>query len=110
MREQQRGNAMSPIRALVMNSQVNVATLAESAEPGQTMSAETGGGRPLVTATEEIPFGFKIALVDIPKEGTITKYGQPIGKASSLISQGDLVHVHNVRGARGRGDLENGGD
>ncbi len=101
---------MADIRALVMNSQDNVATLVEEAKKGQNVSAESGGEKQTVTATEEIPFGFKIALVDIPKGGTIIKYGELIGKASSSISRGDLVHVHNVEGTRGRGDLEKEGE
>ena len=33
------------------------------------------------------------------------KYGESIGVASSDIQEGQLVHVHNLEGARGRGDL-----
>ena len=99
-------DVMPDIRALVMHSQDNVATLVEEAKAGQNVRAEIGGEKQTVTATEEIPFGFKIALVEIPKGGTIIKYGELIGKASSPISRGDLVHVHNVEGTRGRGDLE----
>ena len=35
------------------------------------------------------------------------KYAHVIGKASKDISVGELVHVHNIEGNRGRGDLEN---
>lgn len=97
---------MPDIRALIMHSQDNVATLVEEAKRDQLVSAEFGGEKQTVKATEKIPFGFKIALVDIPKGGPIIKYGELIGKACSPISQGDLVHVHNVEGTRGRGDLE----
>jgi len=99
-------DAMADIRALVMHAQDNVATLVEEAKTGQKVSAEIGREKQTLTAKEAIPFGFKIALVDIPQGGTIIKYGELIGKASSPISRGDLVHVHNVEGTRGRGDLE----
>jgi altronate dehydratase small subunit len=35
----------------------------------------------------------------------VLKYGESIGVASSDIQMGQLVHVHNLEGARGRGDL-----
>ena len=101
---------MPDIRALVMNGKDNVATLVEEAKKGQRVCAEIGEEKQWVDAVEEIPFGFKIALVDIPKGGIIIKYGELIGKASSSISRGALVHIHNVEGTRGRGDLERGGE
>ena len=57
-------------------------------------------------ALEDIPFGYKIALKGISLGGDIIKYGEVIGRASKEIAPGELVHVHNVEGCRGRGDLE----
>jgi altronate dehydratase small subunit len=34
----------------------------------------------------------------------VIKYGETIGLATSDISPGEHVHVHNVEGQRGRGD------
>ena len=62
-----------------------------------------------IKALEKIPFGFKIAVTDIAIGGKIIKYGESIGIASEDIRKGQLVHVHNIEGARGRGDLEKGG-
>lgn len=56
---------------------------------------------------ESVPFGFKMALRAIGKGEKILKYGQVIGYASEDIKAGQCVHVHNVDGGRGRGDLEN---
>ena len=44
----------------------------------------------------EIPFGHKIALVDIKKGSDVFKYGHVIGKATSDIKKGELVHTHNL--------------
>jgi len=67
-------------------------------------------GTPLVLrAREEIPFGFKIALTDIPRSEIIRKYGATIGRASTAIAKGALVHIHNLEGTRARGDLEGRG-
>jgi altronate dehydratase small subunit len=52
-----------------------------------------------------IPTGHKIALRAVAAGALVHKYGQPIGRASAAIVPGEHVHVHNVDGVRGRGDL-----
>jgi altronate dehydratase small subunit len=96
-------------RALIMHPKDNVATSVEEVGSGEQVSVEIGGEWRTVVAREGIPFGFKIALTDIPKGNTIIKYGELIGKSSRAITNGDLVHIHNVEGTRGRGDLVKGG-
>lgn len=59
-----------------------------------------------VIATDNIPFGHKISLSDIPEGTAIRKYGEIIGRATIDIRKGQHVHVHNVESLRGRGDLE----
>ena len=51
------------------------------------------------------PYGHKIALSDIRKGAPVIKYGESIGAASTDITRGDYVHVHNMEAMRGRGDL-----
>jgi hypothetical protein len=58
-----------------------------------------------VVARAEIPAGHKIALRPIAAGDLILKYGQTIGRAGVAIAPGEHVHVHNVEGTRGRGDL-----
>jgi len=48
----------------------------------------------------DIPLGHKIALGNIKKGDTITKYGHDIGKAIANIPKGGHVHVHNVKTKR----------
>lgn len=50
-----------------------------------------------VTALENIPFGNKIALLDIHKGVRVIKYGAEIGVTTADIRKGELVHVHNLR-------------
>ena len=57
-----------------------------------------------VDIIEEVPFGFKFAVKSITKGADILKYGVPMGVASRDIKVGEMVHVQNVDGARGRGD------
>ncbi len=45
----------------------------------------------------EIPFGHKVALVDIKKGENIIKYGYPIGHALVDIKKGEHVHTHNLK-------------
>jgi altronate dehydratase small subunit len=63
-------------------------------------------GADAITVAAEIPSGHKFATHPIAPGALIRKYGQVIGKASAAIAAGEHVHVHNVEGTRGRGDLE----
>ena len=94
--------------ALRLSEKDNVATLLEDAVPGSEVTVRLGKETSTVDAAENIPFGFKIAVADIAKGAPITKYGETIGIASRDIKQGEMVHIHNLEGARGRGDLEKG--
>jgi altronate dehydratase small subunit len=93
-------------RALIMHPKDNVATTIEEIQPRDQVCIPQGGEVRTLTAVEAIPFGFKIALEEIPHGATIVKYGETIGKASKPIAKGSLVHVHNLEGTRARGDLE----
>ncbi len=62
-------------------------------------------GGAAITLCSEIPSGHKFATHPISLGTLIRKYGQVIGKASAAIATGAHVHVHNVEGTRGRGDL-----
>ena len=94
--------------ALMLSGKDNVATLLEDAAAGTEVLIRLGDDTRTVTARESISFGFKIAVSDIARGADIIKYGEPIGIASSDIKQGDMVHVHNLEGGRGRGDLVKG--
>ena len=83
----------------------NVATCLEDVEAGATVRVRLGDDVRNIKAGERIPFGFKIALSRIAKGAQVIKYGESIGVASRDIAPGDLVHVHNIEGTRGRGDL-----
>jgi len=93
-------------RALIMHPKDNVATTIEEIRPGDRVQIPRGGEFHTVTALEDVPFGFKIALEEIPRGAMILKYGETIGKAGRPIAEGELVHVHNLEGTRARGDLE----
>lgn len=54
-------------------------------------------GETSLTARDDIPFGHKIALVNIGEGTNILKYASPIGHATRDICQGEHVHVQNVK-------------
>ena len=95
--------------ALMFSPKDNVATILEDVKPGAEVPARLGKEVSKVKSLESIPFGFKIAVSDIAKGANVVKYGESIGIASRDIKQGELVHVHNMEGGRGRGDLTKGG-
>jgi altronate dehydratase small subunit len=90
---------------LVISKADTVATALEDIAAGTETTVRLGGQVSTIWALERIPFGFKIALTDISRGAHVIKYGESIGVASSDIQMGQLVHVHNIEGARGRGDL-----
>jgi altronate dehydratase small subunit len=77
----------------------NVATAKSLIKSGTSLT--TSKAKKII-AKEEIPFAHKIALRRIPKDGAVVKYGERIGRAIREIKPGELVHIHNVVGERGR--------
>lgn len=74
----------------------NVAVALEDIAKGETLTVSGSGKTISVTAREDIARGHKIALTDIPKDGAVIKYGNPIAIASVDIPKGSWVHTHNV--------------
>jgi altronate dehydratase small subunit len=95
--------------ALMFSPNDNVATVLEDVKTGAEVPVRLGKEVSKVKSLENVPFGFKIAVTDIAQGTDVIKYGETIGIASQNIKQGELVHVHNMEGGRGRGDLTEGG-
>jgi altronate hydrolase len=49
-----------------------------------------------VTLQDDIPFGHKVALREIPKGENVIKYGNPLGHATQDIHVGQHIHTHNL--------------
>lgn len=81
------------MRALHADPADNVAIVVQPVRAGDMLSVEQDL---VITASEEIPMGHKIALRDIPAGKSVIKYGVPIGRASQDISMGAHAHVHNI--------------
>lgn len=61
---------------------------------------------PGLRSSSMLQLGHKIAIEEIKEGDMVIKYGETIGCASRMIKPGEHVHVHNMVGGRGRGDLE----
>lgn len=62
-------------------------------DPGDTAAVADG---PEIRALDAVPAGHKLALVEIPAGAVVSKYGQPIGVATTAIRPGQHVHTHNL--------------
>lgn len=91
---------------VVMHEADNVGNAIEDISGGDRVAYVVHDVRHELVASGDTPFGFKIALRDIPANGPIVKYKETIGLASRPIACGECVHIHNVEGNRGRGDLD----
>lgn len=49
-----------------------------------------------VATVSDIPFGHKVCTNPVSKGGLVKKFGAVIGRATSDITPGEHVHVHNV--------------
>ena len=85
-------------RLLVMDQKDNVGVVLERAEKQDTCKDK---GR-VIKFLGDIEFAHKVALIDIPKDQPVVKYGQEIGHAENDIHQGEWVHIHNMTCARGK--------
>ncbi|MDR3361362.1 MAG: SAF domain-containing protein [Desulfovibrio sp.] len=92
-------------RVILMHVEDNVAVAAEKIFEKDVVGYTIEGRKLCLAALGDITLGFKIAVRDIVAGEAIIKYGHIIGQASSDIQAGELVHIHNVGGNRGRGDI-----
>ena len=92
-------------RAILLNPSDNVATLIDDGVSKDSCKLQ-GEGSGSVELAKDIPFGHKVAVLDIEPGGEIIKYGQVIGLAVESIPKGQHAHVHNIESRRGRGDKQ----
>lgn len=91
-------------KALQIHQEDNVAVVLSDVKRDEEVLANTENGTVSLIAKNDIPFGHKIALKELQIHAPIVKYGEEIGKAKSLITVGEWIHLHNVYCERGRED------
>lgn len=95
------------VRAIVLNPNDNVATLIDRGGEAEMAVDLRGEKKGSVSLRQEVPFGHKVALSDMPPGVEVIKYGKVIGETTAEIQTGEHVHVHNVDSQLGRGDKQN---
>ena len=94
------------VKALQLTQDDTIATALQEIDAGQIIEVVLSGQKVGETiAKEKIPYGFKVCVSPMSAGDAVIKYGHVIGKASKDIAPGEMVHVHNIEGNRGRGDL-----
>ena len=89
-------------RVMMMDEKDNVATALVGILKGERVEVVSSAQKVLerVVVKDAIPLGHKIALANMGKGDEVVKYGETIGRASTDISVGDYVHIHNVESIR----------
>jgi altronate dehydratase small subunit len=90
--------------AIIISDKDNVATALKDLAKGTKVLARGDILTMEVNLKDDIAFGHKFALYDILSGSDIIKYGAVIGRATQDIKKGEHAHLHNIEGARGRGD------
>lgn len=83
--------------AKIIAEKDNVVTVVADCVDGDEVTVNFQGKKTHYTCNQDVPFGHKIAIVNIAKGTEIVKYGEVIGSASQDIKKGDWVHIHNVK-------------
>ena len=96
---------MSKLQALVINNRDNVATAITDLKDGAIVVVSIGEESRAIKLHDSVSLGHKFSITPIEANSAIIKYGEVIGYAIKPIEAGVHVHIHNVLGNRGRGDL-----
>jgi hypothetical protein len=89
--------AQSAASAFQVHASDNVATLLGEAAAGAPLRIVGPASNSTLVAREKIELGHKVALVAIPEDAPVTKFGIVIGIATRPIAPGEWVHLHNCR-------------
>ncbi len=79
---------------VVINPKDNVGVAIAEVKKGETVAVGAGN---TLQAEDDIPRNHKIALVDIPANAPVIKYGEKIGTAGRAVAAGSWVHTHNLK-------------
>ena len=83
-------------KLLVLDSRDNIAVCLADLSAGEVIEQDGIS----IKVLSNIPRGHKIASRPIEKDDGIIKYGERMGHATTSISVGEHVHIHNVLGDR----------
>lgn len=84
------------VRAIQSHDDDSVAVVLEDVVSGQIVLLTRPSGTGEMTAREDIPRFHKIALSDFDDGAVLKRHAISIGRATTSIRAGDLVHTHNL--------------
>ena len=85
------------VHAVHNNDRDTCVTVTEAVKAGDTVEYSLSDGtKHSVTALNDVPAYHKVAASDVPKGGSVYKYGEKIGVALCDIRTGEHVHTHNI--------------
>ncbi len=95
------------VNAIKLHEKDNVASVFDAVAAGsRVLVLDKKGVGFEITVNQDIPYGHKIAIAPVAIGEQVTKYGEEIGIATTEITVGDHVPVHNIESIRGRGDWD----
>ena len=80
-------------RLLILRDEDNVCVACTDIQAGTPLMIEAQ----MVTLSNSLNIGHKIARRTIRVSEKILKYGAPIGSATQDIAQGEAIHTHNLK-------------
>ena len=84
------------INAILIHEDDNVVTVTTAVEKDSVVAFQKGDEIIEMEVLEDIPVFHKVAVTDIAKDASVSKYGQLIGKAVVDINKGSHIHDHNI--------------
>lgn len=89
-------NQKNSVRAVKSHPEDYVAVVLDYVAAGQTVLVISPGNTQEITAQEDIPGFHKIALYDFDNGAVLIRSAIAIGRTTSPIRAGELVHAHNL--------------
>ena len=85
-------NSSTDPRLLLLAEGDNVLITTTSIRAGEELLVDGHA----VQLARDVALGFKVAATDLPEGTTAIRLGMPIGRATSDIARGEVVHTHNL--------------
>jgi len=92
------------VDAIALHEEDSVATVLRAVAKGEDFVVGCPGKQIRLHALDDIPIYHKVALTDLPAGATVHKHGHWIGRTTTAVATGVLVHIHNMAGRNAGND------
>lgn len=90
--------------AIALHEADSVATVLRPVAKGEDFVVGCPGKQIQLRAVDDIPIYHKVALTDLAADATVHKHGRWIGRTTTAVATGALVHIHNMTGRNAGND------